>query len=65
MLRYTLKRILSALLVLFFVSLITFVVISVIPGDRAILALGIDATKESVEALRSSMGLDKPFFERQ
>ena len=64
MLRYTLKRILSALLVLFFVSLITFVVISVIPGDRAILALGIDATKESVEALRSSMGLDKPFFER-
>lgn len=64
MLRYTLKRILSALLVLFFVSLITFVVISVIPGDRAILALGIDATEESVEALRSSMGLDKPFFER-
>ena len=64
MLRYTLKRILSALLVLFFVSLITFVVISAIPGDRAILALGIDATEESVEALRSSMGLDKPFFER-
>ena len=49
MLRYTLKRILSALLVLLFVSLITFVVISVIPGDRAILALGIDATEESVE----------------
>ena len=64
MLRYALKRVLSALLVLLFVSLITFVVISVIPGDRAILALGIDATKESVEAARVSMGLDKPFIER-
>ncbi|MGN1164669.1 MAG: ABC transporter permease, partial [Candidatus Ornithospirochaeta sp.] len=64
MLRYALKRILSALLVLLFVSLITFVVISVIPGDRAILALGIDATRESVEAARVSMGLDKPFVER-
>ena len=62
--RYILKRILSALLVLLFVSLITFVVISVIPGDRAILALGIDATQESVDAVRASMGLDKPFLER-
>lgn len=58
MVRYALRRIVSSLLVLFFVTLITFIVISVLPGDRAVLALGIDADAETVEALRESMGLD-------
>ena len=39
MVRYALRRIVSSLLVLFFVTLITFIVISVLPGDRAVLAL--------------------------
>ena len=64
MLKYALKRLLSSLAVLFFVTLITFFVISVIPGDQAILALGLDATQESLDALRSSLGLDRPFVVR-
>ena len=64
MVRYALRRIVSSLLVLFFVTLITFIVISVLPGDRAVLDLGIDADAETVEALRASMGLDRPFLER-
>ena len=62
--RYALKRLLSALAVLFFVTLITFFVLSVIPGDQAVLALGLDATAESMEDLRSAMGLDRPFYVR-
>lgn len=64
MFKYALKRFLSSLAVLFFVTLITFFVISVLPGDQAILALGLDATKESLDALRSSLGLDRPFVVR-
>ena len=64
MFKYTLKRFLSSLAVLFFVTLITFFVISVLPGDQAILALGLDATQESLDALRSSLGLDRPFVVR-
>ena len=64
MLKYILKRFLSSLAVLFFVTLITFFVISVLPGDQAILALGLDATQESLDALRSSLGLDRPFLVR-
>ncbi len=62
--RYVIKRLLSALAVLFFVTLITFLVLSVIPGDQAVLALGLDATAESISELRSSMGLDRPFYVR-
>ncbi|MDY5056386.1 MAG: ABC transporter permease [Bullifex sp.] len=62
--RYVTKRLLSALAVLFFVTLITFLVLSVIPGDQAVLSLGLDATSESIEALRASMGLDRPFYVR-
>ena len=64
MIRYVLKRLLSALAVLFFVSLITFIAISLIPGDSAVLSLGLDVTEESLEHLRSTMGLDRPFYAR-
>lgn len=59
MLKLVVRRLLSAIAVLFVVSLITFVVLLCIPGDPAQLILGVEATPEKVEALRASMGLDR------
>lgn len=50
--------------VLFLVSLATFFLIDLIPGDPAAAALGTDATVEDLEAVRKSLGLDKPIAER-
>ena len=62
MLKLVVKRLLSAIAVLFVVSLIKFVVLLCIPGDPAQLILGVEATPEKVEALRASMGLDRPWY---
>jgi peptide/nickel transport system permease protein len=45
---------------LLFVSLLVFVVVRILPGDPAILMLGIDASPDTVTRLRASMGLDRP-----
>lgn len=62
MLKLVVRRLLSAIAVLFVVSLITFVVLLCIPSDPAQLILGVEATPEKVEALRASMGLDRPWY---
>ena len=62
MLKLVVRRLLSAIAVLFVVSLITFVVLLCIPCDPAQLILGVEATPEKVEALRASMGLDRPWY---
>ena len=62
MLKLVVRRLLSAIAVLFVVSLIPFVVLLCIPGDPAQLILGVEATPEKVEALRASMGLDRPWY---
>lgn len=59
-----LKRLGSGLVVLFVVTLLTFVVLHVIPGDAATLALGTDATAERLAAMRASMGTDRPLPEQ-
>ena len=50
--------------VLFLVSLATFFLIDLIPGDPAAVALGTDATLEDLEAIRKALGLDKPITDR-
>ncbi len=64
MARYIIKRLLSALAVLFFVSLITFIALELVPGDQATISLGLDATADSLDAARASMGLDRPLYIR-
>ncbi len=56
------KRLVSSLAVLFVVSLITFFILKWIPGDPAQLILGTEASQESLEALRESMGLNQPWL---
>ena len=47
-----------------FVTLLTFLIASLLPGDLASTMLGDQATPEKVAALRAQMGLDRPIWER-
>jgi peptide/nickel transport system permease protein len=59
-LRVLLYRLGSAVLVLFGVSVVIFIIARVIPGDPARIALGANASAEQVVALRSALHLDRP-----
>jgi peptide/nickel transport system permease protein len=50
--------------VLIAVTLLTFLIASLLPGDLAHAMLGDQATPEAVEALRRDMGLDQPLWWR-
>ncbi len=58
------KRLLSAVFVLFGLSILIFTIARVIPGDPARLALGPRAPEEVVQRLREQMHLDKPIYEQ-
>jgi peptide/nickel transport system permease protein len=45
---------------LFFVSVLVFVVIRVLPGDPAALLMGLEGSPEATERLREAMGLTRP-----
>lgn len=62
--RYLVRRLLLALPVLFFVSLIVFSLVALIPGDPARILLGEEVSKTALEALRKEMGLDRPLVIR-
>lgn len=64
MLRYVLDRVKSSVVVLLVVSIITFAVLMIIPGDPAQLILGTEATPEMVEELHAAMGLDRPLYQQ-
>src|ERR1041384_4137962 len=57
-------RLLFLVPVLLAVSLLTFLIASLLPGDLAYVILGDQATPEKVEALRHDMGLDQPIWWR-
>lgn len=61
---YLVRRLLLTLPVLFFVSVIVFSLINLIPGDPARVMLGEEASKEALSALRKEMGLDRPMYVR-
>ena len=64
MARFVGRRLLHLLPVLFAVTLLTFLIASLLPGDLASTILGDQATPEKVAALRTQMGLDLPLWER-
>ena len=64
MTRYLIFRILAAVPVLLGITLVVFVILSLIPGDPATAILGSFATPENVERLNQQLGLDQPLFER-
>ncbi len=62
MLHYIGRRLLQLIPVLLGMTFIVFLIIRAIPGDPAQVILGQQATKESVAALRASLGLDNPWY---
>ena len=64
MIKYFIKRLLLAVGIVFTISLITFFVLNVIPGDPVALMLGDNASQETITKVRASMGLDKPLIQQ-
>jgi peptide/nickel transport system permease protein len=62
MYNYLVKRLGFMTVTLFFVTLITFVVTTILPGDVALLILGPNASESSIEALQAQLGLDRPLY---
>lgn len=59
---YILQRLVQIIPVLFFLSIIVFAIVRLIPGDPAAVRLGMEATPEGIAAVRREMGLDQPFI---
>jgi peptide/nickel transport system permease protein len=64
MLGFVARRLLYLVPVLVAVSLLTFLIASLLPGDLAYVILGDQATPDKVAALRHDMGLDQPIWWR-
>jgi peptide/nickel transport system permease protein len=64
MLGFLARRLVYLVPVLLAVSLLTFLIASLLPGDLAYVILGDQATPEKVAALRHDMGLDQPLWWR-
>ncbi len=59
-LRLIVRRLLMAIPIMLGVTILTFWVLSLIPGNAARQILGIEATPEDIAALEQELGLDKP-----
>src|ERR1700757_4160661 len=64
MVGFVARRLSYLLPVLLAVSLLTFLIASLLPGDLAYVILGDQATPDKVAALRHDMGLDQPIWWR-
>jgi len=59
---YVLNRLLSILLTLFLISVITFAVTAILPGDVATMIMGTQSNPEALAGLRASLGLNDPLL---
>ena len=67
MFRYITVRLLHGLVVIFLVSVATFVIMRLMPGDPVYLLLGegeIRISDEQIEAIKAKWGLDRPYHEQ-
>lgn len=64
LLNYVLKRLLYSIPVLIGVTLLVFIISHAIPGDPARMMAGQKASRQAVENLRRSLGLDRPLPEQ-
>lgn len=61
---YIIRRLLSAIPVIFGLTIIVFLIMAMIPGDPALAILGAYATPENVEKINRDLGLDKPLVQQ-
>lgn len=57
---YLINRLLSVLLTLWLISVITFAVTAILPGDVAMMIMGTQSNPEALAGLRESLGLNDP-----
>jgi len=62
MFSYLIKRILMMIPALLAITMVSFFILQVVPGDPARAIAGIDSSEEHVEAIRHQLGLDKPIY---
>ncbi|MFM8680471.1 MAG: ABC transporter permease [Alphaproteobacteria bacterium] len=61
---FVLRRLLCAIPVLALVSLFAFLILQLVPGDAAVVMAGPSASAADIEAMRATLGLDRPWPER-
>ncbi len=64
MLGYILKRLVSLAISLVVASMVIFAVVEIAPGDPASFMLGINAQPDTIDALRTELGLDQSKLDR-
>lgn len=67
MARYIVVRLFQGLIVIFLISVVTFAIMRLLPGDPVFLLLGegkIRISEEQMDAIRHKWGLDKPYHEQ-
>ncbi len=62
--RLVLGRLVQSVIVIALIIIGTAVMVRLVPGDPAIIILGLDATPESLDALRTQLGLDLPLYQQ-
>jgi ABC-type dipeptide/oligopeptide/nickel transport system permease component len=60
MLQYAVQRLIWAILLMWLVTLFTFILLHLIPGNPAIILAGLGARKSQVVAMEAQLGLNKP-----
>jgi peptide/nickel transport system permease protein len=60
--QFVARRLLATVPLLFFVSVVVFSFVHVLPGDPAILFLGEEATPETLAQFRARLGFDRPLM---
>ncbi len=64
MTQFFIRRLQQLIFTLFFVSIVVFGMIHIIPGDPAATILGEEATEKEYKALREKLGLNKPILQQ-
>jgi peptide/nickel transport system permease protein len=62
--RFVIQRVLSAVVVLWLVSLVTFLLFFAVPGDPARFSCGKTCTPERLADIRHSLGIDQPVMQQ-
>ena len=64
MVRYIGTRVISSIFVLWVISILSFLLMNVLPGDPSFAVTGINATPELIEFTKERLGLNLPLHER-
>jgi peptide/nickel transport system permease protein len=61
---FIVRRLFQTIIVVLLVTIISFLLMQLIPGDPALTMLGTEATQDQINALRKELWLDRPVYEQ-